>query len=181
MKRPSTITTLPEDILSRLQELLRDPRVTQLAATRKINEILIAEGQPPVSKSAVNRYSMRMDNFGKKFRESREITKMWLEKFGSHPEGEVGKLLNEMVRTLAFDLTLEMADGETPVEPKMLKELSIAIRNLERASSENVKREAEIRKRVLAEAADTVEETAKQQGLSADQAAFWREKVLGVK
>ena len=57
VKRPkrqqSSIDRLPGDILEKFQELLRDPRVTGLEATARINRILKAEGHPErISKSA---------------------------------------------------------------------------------------------------------------------------------
>jgi hypothetical protein len=180
-KQPSTIDLLPPDIKEQLQELLRDPRVTQLAATAKINEILAQEGhQERVTKSSVNRYAVRMEEIGSKLRQSREIADMWVGKLGSQPAGQVGHLLNEMVRTLAFDAAMQLSEGDAPVAPKMLKDLSIAIERLEKASSENVKRAADIEKRALSDAAKRVESAAVQQGMNADQAAFWRQQVLGV-
>ncbi len=143
----SSIDRLPEDVLQGLQALLRDPRVTQLEATQKINEILERDGHPErLSKSAVNRYSKRMEDVGAKLRQSREVAKMWIGKLGAEPQGEVGKLLNEMVRTLAFEVTMGMAEGEDPIEPKMIKDMAIAIERLEKAASENTKREEEIKK-----------------------------------
>ncbi len=153
-KQQSSIDRLPPDILEQLQALLRDPRVVQKEATRRINAILAeqdAAGALPddapkqVSKTTVNRYDLRLRKVGEKIRQSREIAKMWIGRLGAEPQGAVGKLLNEMVRNLAFDATVAMADGETPVEPKMLKDMAIAIERLERAASENVKRDEQIR------------------------------------
>jgi hypothetical protein len=181
-QQQSSIDRLPEDIRKQLQALLRDPRVTQLDATRRINAILAEQGHAEtISKSAVNRYAVRMDKIGARIRQSREIAQMWIGRLGAEPQGEVGKLLNEMVRNLAFEATTEMLDGEAPVEPKMLKDLAIAIERLERAASENVKREEEIRKKALEEAADRAGDAARAQGMDDDQARFWREKVLGVR
>ena len=181
-RQQSSIDRLPDDIREKLQELLRDPRVTQLEATARINAVLEAEGHPDrVTKSSVNRYAVSMDRVGAKLRESREVAKMWIGKLGAAPQGEVGKLLNEMVRTLAFEATMAMSEGSEPVQPKMLKDLSIAIERLERAASENVKREDEIRKKALSEAADRVGEAAHAQGMTEDQARMWREKVLGMR
>lgn len=181
MKQQSSIDRLPADIRTKLQELLRDPRVTQLEATRQINAVLEEDGSADrLSKSAVNRYAVKMEAVGAKLRQSREVAKMWIGRLGAEPQGEVGKLLNEMVRTLAFEATMEMAEGSEPVEPRMLRDLSIAIEKLEKAASENVKRDAEIRNRALEDAANAVEETARQQGLDETQARFWREQVLGV-
>lgn len=164
-QQQSTIDRLPPDILEGLQALLRDARVTQLEATRRINEILEAEGHPErLSKSAVNRYALRMNEVGAKLRQSREIAQMWIGKLGAEPQGEVGKLLNEMVRTLAFEATMKMAEGEAPIEPKMLKDMAIAIERLEKAASENTKREEEIRnsarEEAKKEAVDTIEQIA---------------------
>lgn len=145
-RQPSTIDRLPDDIRRNLQELLRDPRVTQLDATAKINVILEEEGHPGrISKSAVNRYAVKMEEVGKKLRQSREIAQMWIGRLGAEPQGEVGKLLNEMVRALAFETTMEMSEGSMKAEPKMLKDLAIAIEKLERAASENSRREEQIR------------------------------------
>src|SRR3569832_2078439 len=77
MPRPSTIEQLPPDILEQLQELLRDPRVTQMEATARINAILADQGEEPVSKSAVIRYAVRMEQVGAKLRESRAVADMW--------------------------------------------------------------------------------------------------------
>lgn len=180
-RQPSTIDMLPPDIKAKLQELLRDPRVTQLAATTKINVVLEQEGhEERVTKSSVNRFAVRMEEVGAKLRQSREIADMWVGKLGSQPSGQVGHLLNEMVRTLAFDAAMQLSEGDTPVAPKMLKDLSIAIERLERASSENEKRTAEIRKQALVDAASQVTSVAKKGGLTDAAANEIRKKILGI-
>lgn len=151
MTRPSTIERLPPDILEQLHTLLRDPRITQLDATARINAILEDDGiEERVSKSAVNRYAVKMGEVGERLRESRQVAEMWIAKLGAAPQGQVGHLVNEILRTLAFDLSLKLQNGELNEESmpgtiKMLKEMSLSVMRLERASSENVKREQEIR------------------------------------
>jgi hypothetical protein len=152
MGKQSTIDRLPDDILERLQELLRDPRVTQLEATARINEVLAADGhQDRVTKSAVNRYDLKMREAGDKLRQSREMAKMWIGKLGAQPQGQVGHLINEILRTLAFDLSLKLQNEELTAESlpgviSQVKGLSLAVQRLESSSTMNVKREAEIRK-----------------------------------
>lgn len=182
-RQQSSIDRLPEDIRERLQELLRDPRVTQLDAVREINTILSNEGDPNrVSKSAVNRYANRMEEVGAKLRETREVAKMWIGKLGSEPQGEVGKLLNELVRTLAFRAAMHAseADDDAPIDPKLLKSLAVSVYRLERAANENAVLEDKIRKKTLARVAAAVDEAAQAQGMGEEQARYWREKVLGV-
>lgn len=181
MSRPSSIDLLPDDIRDALHALLRDPAVSQLETCRRVNKLLAQEGSDKrVSKSALNRYSQRMDTVGEKMRQSRQIAEMWIGKLGNQPQGEVGKLLNEFTRTMAFETALSMSEEEEPVHPKLLKELSLSIKHLEEAASVNQKREEEIRTQMAAEAADKVEKLATQRGMSKDDVAFWRQEVLGM-
>lgn len=187
MARPSSIDRLPTDIREQLQELLRDPRVTQLEATARINAVLEEDGHPErVTKSAVNRYAVRMDEVGKKLRQSREVAEMWIGKLGAQPQGQVGHMVNEILRTLAFDLSLQLQNGEVSEESMPgvidnLKNLSLSVMRLERAASENVKRETEIREQAQREAADTAAKVAKQGGLSDDSVRELRQAILGVR
>ncbi len=181
MARKSSIDLLPAEIRDALHELLRDPAISQLEATQKVNALLEAEGHDErVSKSSVNRYSQRMDAIGEKMRQSRQIADMWIGKLGNQPQGQVGKLLNEFTRTMAFETALQMSEDKEPPHPKLLKELSLAIKHLEDAASTNEKREREIRRQMAEEAATAVDEAAKQQGLTADSVAQIKAQILGI-
>lgn len=187
MAQVSTIEKLPPEIKSQLQQLLQDPRVTQLEVTEKINALLEEEGhEERVSKSAVNRYAVRMEEVGSKLRQSREISEMFIAKVGAAPQGQTGLLINEILRTLAFEVSLKiqdanLADPETLAATiDQLKALALATQRLEQSATINVKRAAKIRKQAIADVAEVVEKAAVQQGLDKDQAAFWRQQVLGV-
>jgi len=181
MPRKSSIDLLPDEIRDALHELLRDPAVGQVEAAQRVNALLAAEGHDQrVSKSAVNRYSQRMDAIGEKMRQSRQIAEMWIGKLGNQPQGQVGKLLNEFTRTMAFETALTMSEGEDPVPPKLLKELSLAIKHLEEAASVNEKREREIRKLAAEDAAAAAETVAKQQGLTREGVKAIKEQILGI-
>ncbi len=182
--RQSSIDRLPDDIREKLQELLRDPRVTQLEATARINAVLEAEGvDTRVSKSAVNRYDMEMRKVGEKLRQSREIAEMWIGKLGAAPQGKLGNLINETLRTMAFDIALKLQEGELvaeniPAVIDQLKGLALAVQRLEAGATLNVKREAEIRRQALEEAAKTIDETAAQAGVSSETILKIRRDVL---
>lgn len=185
-KRQSSIDRLPPDVLDQLQELLRDPRVTQLEATARINAILEEDGvDERVSKSAVNRYDLSMRQAGEKLQQSREIAKMWIGKLGAAPQGQVGNLVNEVLRTLAFDLSLKLQDAELTEESipdviSNLKALSLAVQRLESSATMNVKREKEIRAQALQDAAETVVKEVTKAGLSSDTASAIRQQILGI-
>lgn len=184
--RPSSIEQLPPDILEQLQALLRDPRVNQLDATRRINEILAERGEEDrVSKSSVNRYKVRMDQVGERLRQSRHMAEMWIAKLGAQPQGQLGHLVNEMLRTMAFELTLKLQEGELTDESipgvlASLKHLSLSMQRLERAASENVKREQEIRKQAVTEAASVAEKTLSSHGWSRDAIDNAKREILGI-
>lgn len=193
-RQQSSIDLLPDDVRRKLQELLADRRVTQLQAVERINVILAdlaASGALPedaperVSKSAVNRYALDMEEAGAKLRQSREVAEVWIGKLGAAPQGQVGQLVNEILRTLSFDMALLLQRGavdaeNAPAVVEMLKGLALTMQRLEQAAGTNLKVAAEIRKQALADAADSVEKAAVQQGLNSEQAAFWRQQVLGV-
>lgn len=179
MAKASRIEQLPADILEQLHALLRDPRITQLDATRRMNAILAEQGAARLSKSAVNRYAVKMDKIGAKLQQSRAIAEMWIGKLGNEPQGQVGKLLNEVVRNLAFDAAMQLAEDEQPADPKLIKELAYAIEKLEKASSENEKRDAQIRQQARAEAAEELSQELKNDGISPELEASIRRILIG--
>jgi hypothetical protein len=175
MARPSTIDKLPADILEQLQALLRDPRITQLDATAEINAILEQQGHDSVSKSAVNRYSIRMEDVGAKLKHSREVDAMWIGKLGNAPQGQVGKLLNEIIRTMAFYTAMNMSESEEPVAPKLLSQLALVVQRLEAAANMNEERDVKIRENERARNQDKLEKVAKEKGLTKLSVAQIRE------
>lgn len=187
MGRQSTIDRLPEPAREALNSFLRDPAITQEEATERVNDLLEELGlaEHKVSRYAVNRYDLKMREVGERLRQSRQVAEMWIAKLGAAPQGQVGHLVNEILRTLAFDLSLKLQNGELteeamPAVIHMLKELSLSVMRLERASSENVKREREIRDQAKQEAAEAAEKVAKRGGLSDAAAADIRSAILGI-
>ncbi|WP_321276933.1 DUF3486 family protein [Thiomicrorhabdus indica] len=165
--------------------MLRDPRVNQLDATARINAILEEQGHDTVSKSAVNRYAQKMERVGAKLKESREVAKMYIDRFGEDQSGDVGKIVNEMIRTLVFDITMKMHDKKfdadmAPELAKMLKNLSDAMNKLEQAAATNTKREREIKRLAAQQAADAMEQAAKSQGLTSEAVQSIKNQILGI-
>jgi hypothetical protein len=178
MGRQSSIKQIPPDILEQLHALLRDPRVNQLDATARINAILEERGEEPVSKSAVNRYKLSMDQVGAAIRESREMAEIWIGKLGAAPQSQVANLTSEIIRNSLIDLSLaiqRMTMGQSDPEVvagavKMIKDLAVSHEKLEKAVSETTNREAKIkeqaRKEALEEAAASAEVAARSLGVS---------------
>ena len=172
--RMSRIDQLPEDIRNLLHRLLREG-VPQSVILRRLEAPLAAAGQRALSKSGINRYATRMERMGARIREAREVASVWTAKFGAEPTGEVGQQVVEMLRIMAFDLTLRAdqdADGGEPaLDADTINALALAVQRLERADAISKRREGEMRSAWAREA----EGAAKKVGISGDLAGALRE------
>ena len=161
--RPSSIDKLPADLREMLDDWLRDASVTQIEAAARLNDYLAARSKNfRVSHHAVSRYDRRMRRVGERLRESRQIAEAWIDKLGATPQGQIGLLVNEILRTLAFDISLKLHEDELTEEslPRLieqLKKLSAAAQILERTASENLKLKNESERRAAEELARQVE------------------------
>ncbi|HGH3372438.1 TPA: DUF3486 family protein [Kluyvera cryocrescens] len=181
--RPSKIDLLPDSIRDQLHQMLREKRHTQEEIREAINELIDGHDLPEdmqLSRTGLNRYASRMEEFGAKIRASREMAEIWAAKLGSAPTSDVGKLLLEFVKTLAFETSMSLAEKDKTVEPKALGQLALVAQRLEAAAMTSHKREQEIRKAFAEEAADTAEQITKQAGLSAETAAAIKRQILGI-
>lgn len=169
MGQKSAVDRLPEDLRRKLIELLNRPNVTQLEIVDAIN---VEAGEPLISKSSLNRYAQRMKKFAEKNRQAREVAEAYLEKYGSDTRNKLGKVVNEQIRLIAFDLISELEElkERSKVNPALMTEVifkvSRGLKELEMAEKLNAEREDEIRKAVLAEAAAKIEEVGKKKGVS---------------
>jgi Mu-like prophage fluMu protein gp27 len=106
-----------------------------------------------------------MEQMASKIRNAREVAEIWTKQFGEAPQSDIGKLLMEIVKNLAFETSIGMSENGK-AEPKDLALLSSAIQRLEQAESLSFKREQAIRQETIKRAAEAVEEAGKQQGVS---------------
>lgn len=191
MGRPGSVRSLPGSVREALNAWLRDPGITQAEARERANALL-AEVDParaPLSRSAVNRYDMSMREVGQKIIEQREIADQWIGKLGSQPAGQLGHLVVETIRTVAFECGQLMARGELTAESlpgtlDQLNKLALAAQRLSRSSAEEERRERQIReearKRATEQAADAAGEALASRGLSAETVGAIRREILGV-
>ena len=179
--RPSSINLLPEDIRLRLNEALRDRRLTQKQILDAINPLLEERGEKPVSKSAVNRYSMNIEEKGSMMREAREAADALVGGLGEQKGTDLGRAVTELVKTLTFDLVLSGKDDQgEAIGVDTLNKVALIAQRIERASKISLEREAQIRKQVLEEAVDIVEESKTEGGLSDEVVEMIRRQILGV-
>ena len=187
MSRPSTIDQLPAQAREALHAWLRDPAITQTEATERTNALLAELGidHKPISRQAVNRYDLRMRSIGERLQQSRQVAEVWISRLGAQPQGQLGNLINEMLRSLTFDLSLKLAEGDLTEESlpeiiEQLRNLSLSALRLERAATENVQREREIRRQAAEDAAETAGKSLSKRGLSPEIVDQIKSEILGV-
>jgi hypothetical protein len=163
MPQPSSIAQLAPEIRAAVDAAIREGRAT-------IADIvaLIGGMGASASKSAVGRYKKTAEEQMKRYREAQEVAKVWVAKMGEEPEGNVGRLLPEMLRLVAFQTISTLQEpneeGVLPVAtPDDIMLLAKAFDHLSRAEKTGVDRVAKERQ-LLAERLADIEKQAKAKG-----------------
>lgn len=183
MARRSSIDQLPRELTDLCNRLIRDGR-TIYEITDALNQL-----DAEVSKSAVGRYVKSTRELMQRYSAAQEIAGKLIAQIGENPTGDVGSLLAEMLKTIAFQLMAEMgdavegADGADGLRAKPMDIMLLAkgLDHLERAGAVGFKRRQEIERIALQRQAKAAEQAARQVGLSDDQWEAIRAKFLGVK
>ncbi|ELK4531850.1 DUF3486 family protein [Escherichia coli] len=181
--RLSKVDLLPDSIREQLHQMLREKRHTQEEIREAINALIDEHNLPEemqLSRTGLNRYAIRMEKVGAKIRASREMAEVWVAKLGSAPTSDVGKLLMEFVKTLAFETSMSMAEDDKPVAPKALGQLALVAQRLEAAAMTSHKREKAIRDAFAQEMAEKTEELVRTGGLSGGAADTIKRELLGI-
>jgi len=183
MGQKSAVDKLPKRLRAKLIRMLQDPACTQIHIADVINA---AAGEPLISKSSVNRYAQRMKTFAEKNRQAKEVAELYLEKCGDKGRNKLGKIVNEQVRLVAFELISELDElkEKNEIKPQGVTEIifkvSRGLRDLEMAEKLNAERTEDIRKAVLEEAAKIAEKSARQDGVSAKTVDKIKKEILGI-
>ncbi|EET2568063.1 DUF3486 family protein [Escherichia coli] len=181
--RLSKVDLLPDSIREQLHQMLREKRHTQEEIREAINALIDEHNLPEemqLSRTGLNRYASRMEKVGAKIRASREMAEVWAAKLGSAPTSDVGRLLMEFVKTLAFETSMSMAEDDKPVAPKALGQLALVAQRLEAAAMTSHKREKAIRDAFAQEMAEKTEELVRTGGLSGGAADTIKREILGI-
>lgn len=173
--RRSTIDTLDPRIQDAVHAAIKEGR----ASIDDIVDLIKGMGGE-ASRSAVGRYVKNQNDQLRKYREAQEVAKVWVDKLGNEPDGDVGRLIIEMLRVVSFQTISKIDDG---AEPEQLMFLGHAIKNIAQADKLLVDREAVVRKLIatqVAKAAEEVTKTARKAGMSDETVDLIRSKILGI-
>lgn len=180
MARKSTVTKLDARLREAVDGLVRDGRYT-------LDEILehlaqLNGGTAPVSRSALGRYAQQAEEQMRRYREAQEVAKVWMGKLEDEPNGDVARLLPEMLRSVAFQTIGQIGDRKEGADAQELMFLAKALDHLGKANTASLQIELKLREiRAKAKAvAEEVSAQAKAGGLSDETAEQIRRMILGV-
>ena len=175
MGRKSSIEILGPELKTAVDDALR-------RGIRIIDIVELVRGMGgEVSKSAVGRYKASFDASLARYRDAQEVAGKWVSQFHADPGSDVGRLLAEMCKTLAFQTLAVANDAEDAVDGLELGRLARAVKALTDVDRVKAELETRVRREIAAEAADKAAEVGHQAGLSADAVARIRREVLGLR
>ncbi|EGQ7740580.1 DUF3486 family protein [Vibrio parahaemolyticus] len=187
VNRKSKIELLPEDIRAQLNVLIRSGDMTQKDIRDAVNQMIEEAGLPDdakLSRTGFNRYAKRMEDMGQRLRQSREVAEVWITKLGEAPTSDVGKLLQEFVRTMAFETSMRLMEDadekQEVIPPKALNQLALVVQRIEQAAMTSHKVEKEIRKAFAEEAAEKAEQIVREAGITDETVQSVKNKILGI-
>ncbi|EOX4942098.1 DUF3486 family protein [Vibrio alginolyticus] len=187
VNRKSKIELLPEDIRAQLNVLIRSGDMTQKDIRDAVNQMIEEAGLPndaKLSRTGFNRYAKRMEDMGQRLRQSREVAEVWITKLGEAPTSDVGKLLQEFVRTMAFETSMRLMEDadekQEVIPPKALNQLALVVQRIEQAAMTSHKVEKEIRKAFAEEAAEQAEQIVREAGITDETVQSVKNKILGI-
>lgn len=180
--RPAKIDLLPEEAWPHVKDALAalgERKRTAESIRQELNGHLLAIGCEPVSSSAFNRKSLQLAKIGADIARAREMAVVFAEKVDEMPDGDVGMLINEMVKVILYNMTADMAAEDMETSAKLMKEISLSLYRLEQAGQISRKRRSDIEDRAKAKATEAVKSVAKERGIGADTVEAILSEVLG--
>ncbi|MCW5720416.1 MAG: DUF3486 family protein [Devosia sp.] len=187
--RLNAFDLLPEEcdpIIARAAEALRDRERTQLeiyTAFYDACQTLMAESHGELvfdipSKSAFNRYSIRLATMTRRIEETREIAASIASRFDPEASDDLTLIAAEAIKTLVWEVLTSA--GESGIDPKGAMSLANALRSAVQAQGLSTQRRLKIEKDFADKATAAVQTAAKARGLSQETAQDILSQILGV-
>ncbi|HEX9391490.1 MAG TPA: phage protein Gp27 family protein [Usitatibacteraceae bacterium] len=173
MAKPSSIKQLDPRVRAAVDAAIREDR----ASINDIVAVIKAMGAE-ASRSAVGRYVQNAKTQMQKYREAQEVARVWIGKMKDDPESDMGRLVAEMLRTVAFQQIAN--DEDAASSPMEIMLLSKSLEHLAKSESVSLARQLKIREIVKAEAALQVQAVGKELGLSESAVDVIKRRILGM-
>ena len=161
MPPPRKIDLLPQNIRSRLQQLLKERGFSDyVAVTDELNGWLDDAGlEVSVGKSAVHSFGREYEQFAKVQEEASAWAESWMEGNGLEDEAKQHSVLFQMMTTCAFKVlkSAQMKDGDD-IDPQNLAFLGKMMKDIMTSSGMRERLKAEEARRIAEEARQVAQE-----------------------
>lgn len=179
MGRKSSIERLPKPVRDTVAKLIRDNRLTLDEIVDKLRGEF---GEAP-SRSAVHRYKQTLDEALSKQREMDGIAEVWVREVKDQPQGKMGRMVLELLRTVAMQSALN-AQSKDHIDPKELAHIARAFNLIESAGKREAENRAmlreEIRQELLKEQGEKLDGMAAAGKFSPEVHALIRREAYGL-
>ncbi|CDP54055.1 hypothetical protein [Devosia sp. DBB001] len=130
------------------------------------------------SRSAFNRFSIRLAVMTRRIEETREIAGAIASRFDAKASDDLTLIAAEAIKTLVWEVLT--AAGESGIDPKGAVNLANALRAAAQAQNLSSVRRQKLEQEFKGEVEEAVDKVAKVRGLSAETAEDIKSKILGV-
>ena len=159
--------------LDELLDIIRTEHGTQI----------LEDGNEPLSRSTLGRYSVEFEKTVQDMREGNDMSRAWVSELGHAPDGDVGRMLVQMLQSLSVKSLVAMRNAEK-LDLKSLVGYAVAAQKLASADQTQVQRakilKDEARKELLAEQEQKLK-NAKTSGLITEETlAMIRKQIYGL-
>lgn len=180
MGRKSTLAVLDESILLEVNRLIRKGRT--------IDEILavLESLGADVSRSATARHVKSERESMRQYMKAQGMARLWVEQFGAEPDGDVARLLPQMLEAVAHRTLDDMTESNEVKSPEEVRVMARALKDLTGAKRGNIDIELKLRevrederKKVLEEQRAKLDAMGSKGGVTPETKAAIRE-ALGI-
>lgn len=179
MGRKSSIERLPKAVRDRVGALIRENRLTLDEIVEQLREQF---GDAP-SRSALHRYKQHAEEAIAKQREMESISQVWVREIKDEPDGKMGRMIIELLRTVAMQSALN-AQSKDEVDPRHLAHLARAFNLIEATTKRQAENRAllrdEIRQELLKEQSEKLDGMAAAGKFSPEVHALIRREAYGL-
>ena len=178
MARPSSIDRLPKELRELIGRLLEEGSTIDQILD-KLNEL-----GADVSRSALGRHTQKLADVGERMRRARVMAEALTARLGDQPENQVARMNMELMHGMVFELITAAAGSEDeegePVmlDPKSVKFLSGALKDLASAQKVDADRVLKLREEIARENAKKMDEAVDTGRIDAEAAERARQ-ILG--
>jgi len=133
-----------------------------------------------VSYDNVRRYTAGLSRRMERYQEAQQVAAVWVARLGKEPEGNVGRLLIEMLRMVAFRQLADMGDAKArgSAKPAEIAMLAKAIKEMEAATNTIAQREKNLREKLKTDLDRKVDQMKDGAGAPGDAATLAKAKEL---